>query len=82
MNEQFLLPLTHHGEEWNLSAEFQPRGFGYVIQVTVHNQQILFERDEENNFRAMQTNGSLSDLPKPDQVLLANIAATLQQLFS
>ncbi|MDE3252996.1 MAG: hypothetical protein KGO92_09315 [Bacteroidota bacterium] len=82
MNEPFLLPLTHHGEEWNLNAEFQPRGYGYVIQVTVHDQKILFERDEENNFRAIQTNSNQSDAPKPDPVLLSDIAATLQELFS
>lgn len=82
MNEHFLLPVTHKGEEWNLEAEFRPTGFRYVIQVTVGNQKIVFERDEENNFRALQSDSSQSDLSKPDPELLANIASTLQQLFS
>lgn len=82
MNESFLLPLSHNGEEWNLEAEFQPRGFSYVIQVTVGNQPVIFERDEENNFRAVFTNSNLSDLPKPDPAFLSSIAETLRELFS
>jgi hypothetical protein len=82
MNEPFLLPVTHNGTEWNLEAEFQPRGFRYLIRITVGSQQIDFERDEENNFRALQTDNNQSGLSKPDPLLLANIAATLQTLFS
>lgn len=82
MKESFQLPLTYHGKEINLEAEFQPRGFSYVIKVTTPDSTVFFERDEENNFRAVQQDMNNPDPNKTDPVLLSAIAASLQHLFS
>ncbi len=77
----FELPVTFNGKEFLFPAELLPMGFTHKIKVTVEGTEILFEPDEERNYRAM-----INDLEKFNQLsinklLLQEICKTLDLLF-
>jgi hypothetical protein len=53
MNESFELPVQLHNETIMLPAALQSWGYSHRILVTVDDQEIVFEPDEERNYRAL-----------------------------
>lgn len=51
--EPFELPVAYHGQELLLPARLIQIGYTYKIYIAVEGQEIIFEPDEERNFRAM-----------------------------
>lgn len=58
MDEEFDLPVEYQGREILFPAQLVRRGYGYKIHVMVDGQEIVFEPDEERNFRAVQMDES------------------------
>jgi hypothetical protein len=80
MDNNFELPISLNGEEILLNAVFKPWGYTYRIEVQVSGSPLFFERDEENNFRAV-VYGEDPGI-HPGAALLEAIAGALQQAFS
>ncbi len=81
MFDLFELPVEYNGKEMLFPAELLPMGFTHKIKVTVDGTEILFEPDEERNYRAMIAN---TDMDKPvhlNKNLLEVICTTLDELF-
>lgn len=77
MAEAFELAVQYKGVERSFPAELRPFGFSYKIWVKVGEAELLFEPDEERNFRAVLHN----EIPihsHPDPELVAAIAAELE----
>ena len=53
MNELFDLPVTYQGEELLLPAQLLQSGYIHQFKVEVNGQEVVFENDEEGNYRAM-----------------------------
>ena len=51
--EPFELPVIFKGSELMLPAKLVQMGYTYKIFVTVNEQEIIFEPDEERNLRAI-----------------------------
>ncbi|MEO8174753.1 MAG: hypothetical protein ABI581_16775 [Sediminibacterium sp.] len=81
MSERFELPLEYKGEELLLPAELLPMGFTHKIKVTIDSVDILFEPDEERNYRAVINNADLDKIPSLKKDLLQLICLTLDELF-
>lgn len=80
MSEDFLLPVTHNGKELSLPVQLVRAGYIYRLQVEVNDTIVLFERDEERNWRAMvQDPGKDEKLLSP--ALVASIAEAIQVSF-
>jgi hypothetical protein len=67
--QPFDLPVAYNGKEIILPAKLVEMGYTYKIFVTVQEQDIIFEPDEERNLRAIiqteKANASISaDLVK------------------
>jgi hypothetical protein len=81
MMDSFELPVDYLGNELLFPAELLNMGFTHKIKVTVEGTPILFEPDEERNYRAILTEtdtGKQEPLNKP---LLQAICSTLDHLF-
>ncbi len=77
MNEHFELPVHYKGKELMLPAELQVWGYGHLIQVSVNDQLITFEPDEERNYRAL-----INDTGKtPDMELIRSVANSIHSEF-
>jgi len=53
MADDFILTVTYRGIASDYAAELQVRGFSYHIAVLVDQTAVIFEPDEERNFRAI-----------------------------
>lgn len=53
MDEPFELPVNYNGTEILFPADLLVMGYIYKIRVDVYGQELLFEADEERNFRAL-----------------------------
>jgi hypothetical protein len=81
MMDLFELPVDYNGKKLLLPAELLPMGFTHKIKVTVEGVDVLFEPDEERNYRAMAIDTERVNMEKLDKNLLQVICLTLDQLF-
>jgi len=80
MAETFTLQVLYKNKERSFDAELRVTGYTYRIVVTVDNREIVFERDEERNYRAILTEETeIRNLP--DVELLKAIANELEIAF-
>jgi hypothetical protein len=78
MDEPFELPVIYNGEEKLFPAQLQQTGYTHRFVVDVYGQEVLFEPDEERNYRAMTDPEALTKDLNVD--LLKAIAATIESL--
>ena len=82
MSDQFEIPVVYKGENLLFNGMLISTGFTYKIQVDINEFLINFERDDENNFRAVLHQSQLLQADKIDKALVKEIGETLQQLFA
>lgn len=81
MFDLFELPVQYKGKEMLFPAELLPMGFTHKIKVNIEGTDILFEPDEERNYRAVITQPDLDKMPSFNKELLQLICQTLDELF-
>ena len=81
MFDLFDLPVTYEGKEILFPAELLPMGFTHKIKVTIEGTEILFEPDEERNYRALIGEADLGKNNFINKNLLQQICSTLDELF-
>jgi hypothetical protein len=80
MSQFFELPVTYRGEEYLFPSELMQTGYTFKISMKIRETDLLFEQDEEGNFRAMVDPGLLHSAHiEPD--LLQIICETLKEVF-
>jgi len=80
MDNSFVIPVLYKGKEIEFDAKLLVFGYTHKIQVDVNGQEVLFEPDEEKNYRAMIANPSKEK--QTDVELLKIIAQTIESIFS
>jgi hypothetical protein len=80
MEEGFDLPVLYKGKEMHFPARLLSMGYIYKIEVDVHGQSIVFERDEERNWRALMDPSIHSSDSKTDIELLKMIGQTIEEI--
>ena len=53
MDETFTLVINYKGKEYQVEGELRIFGYIHKIAIKFEGQEILFERDEERNYRAV-----------------------------
>lgn len=79
MADTFLLPVEFNGEEKEYPAQIFRYGFTHKIQVTIGDEPVTFEPDEEGSYRASVSPESTATI---DKSLLEEISKTLVFLFN
>jgi hypothetical protein len=80
MDEDFDLPVFYKGKEMHFPARLLTMGYIYKIEVDVHGQAVLFERDEERNWRALIDPPMVSKPGQTDIELLRIIGQTIEAI--
>ena len=80
MSEQFSLNINYNNQELELESEFQPWGYTYRINIRVNDMIVVFEPDEERNYRAIIPLGETLK-KQPDPLLLQAIVNKLEEVF-
>jgi hypothetical protein len=81
MSDLFELPVEYKGKELLLPAELLRMGFTHKISVTVSGIDILFEPDEERNYRAVLAETDRDKISSLPTDLLQLICQTLDELL-
>jgi hypothetical protein len=53
MEEEFQLPVSFNNKELRFPVRLLNYGYSYKLEVTIDDTKLLFERDEERNWRAL-----------------------------
>lgn len=77
MEDGFLLPVPYQGETLELDAKFVRLGFIYQFHISVEGRTLIFERDEEQEYRVIDTAASGRET---DPRLLEAVVETLKAL--
>ena len=81
MEEQFELPLVYKGEQLLLNASLLVTGYTHKFSVDVNGQIIIFEPDEERNYRAVIPYDDLHQNRNIDKELLKAIVAAIDVII-
>lgn len=79
MEEAFDIDVVHKGKEFHFHARFLKYGYSYRIVVEVNGHEVIFEPDEERNFRARMEPHSGESKPQIDLELVKLIGEELEQ---
>ena len=82
MDEKFQLPVEYKGEELGLNTSLLVTGFMHKFIVEVFGQEVIFELDEDRNYRAIIPYDDIGKNKNVDQELLKEIASVLQVLIN
>ena len=80
MDEGFEIPVMYNGKEEQFPAKLLAYGYSYKIEVEINNSLILFEPDEERNWRAQSNPDDIEKNKKISTGLLEAIAHSLEEI--
>ena len=81
MQDAFDLPVQYRGEEILFPAKLLQLGYTHRFQVEVFGQEVLFEPDEDRNYRALINYDDLKDYKNIDVDLLSAIAKGIESVI-
>jgi hypothetical protein len=76
--EHFTLPVLYNDREFEFPARLATMGYTYKIFVQVNDVEIIYEPDEERNFRAVLDHRYNEGNKKIDTNLIKAIGAALE----
>jgi hypothetical protein len=79
MDEPLFLPVTFKGIEYQFEALLRRRGYVAVLEINVHHVRVIFERDEQGDWRAILSEDQAGKTP--DVELLRAIGETIEQIL-
>jgi len=79
MDEPFFLPVTFKGVEHQFEVLLRRRGYVAVLEVNVNDTLVIFERDEQGEWRAILPEDQAGKTP--DMGLLSAIGETIEQIL-
>jgi hypothetical protein len=81
MDNDFEFDLSYKGKEQIIPAKLITSGYSYRIAVNANDEEILFERDDANNWRAILPYGTDTSSVRINKDLISAIAARISDLF-
>jgi hypothetical protein len=80
MEESFELPIGYKGEQLLVNASLIVTGYIHKFSIDVNGQQVVFEPDEERNYRAVINYDDIPTYKNIDVELLKTIASAIEEL--
>lgn len=80
MDEQFELPVNYKGQQHLFKATLFVYGFTHKFHVDVNGQVIIFELDEERNYRAVLSYAEIESNKNIDVELLKQVNEAIEQI--
>ena len=82
MKEPFIITANHAGKEKEFEAQLFITGYSHRFRVMIEGMEIFFERDEDGNYRAIATAGSIEPaMKKIDPALLQSISIAIEAIL-
>lgn len=81
MEDHVELPVTYNNQQLNFPARLLNYGYSYKLEVNIDGAKLLFEPDEERNWRALITYEDLNADSKINVDLLKAIVSSIEQMM-
>ena len=81
MDEGFELPVSFNKKELNFPVRLLNYGYSYKLEVDIDGDKILFEPDEERNWRALVAYEEINTNKKINIELLKAIALSIEEIM-
>jgi len=81
MDDLFELPVSFNNTELNFPARILNYGYSYKLEVDIDGTKLLFEPDEETNWRALIAYEELTANKKINVRLLQAIAWSIEKIL-
>ena len=81
MDDLFELPVSFNNTELNFPARILNYGYSYKLEVDIDGTKLLFEPDEETNWRALIAYEELTANKKINVRLLQAIAWSIEEVL-
>ena len=78
MEDEFELPVTFNGKNLNFPAKLLNYGYTVKLEVEIEETKVIFEPDEERNWRALISLEDLQANKKLNSELLKSIVAAIE----
>jgi hypothetical protein len=80
MENDFLLPVSYEGKQTGFPARLLNYGYSFKLEVTIDDTKVLFEPDEERNWRALISYDDMQLNKKLNTILLRSIAEAIESI--
>lgn len=80
MNDEFYIPVSYGGQEYNFPARVLHYGYTIKLEVEIEGNTILFEHDEERNWRAVIPFDEIAAGNKTNVELLKAVAEAIEDI--
>lgn len=80
MDESFEIPVLYKEQQLHFTSRLLISGYSHKIEVDVYGNQIMFEPDEERNYRAIIDAEGLKNNQKIDVALLKAISEAIESI--
>ena len=80
MEDRFELPVTFNNKEYNFPALLLQYGYTVKLEVEIEETKVLFEPDEERNWRAVISYEDVQANKKLNSELLKSVAEAIEAL--
>ena len=81
MEESFKLPVTYKNKELEFEAKLLAFGYVHKFHIDIDGVEVLFEPDEESNYRAILDEEALAKQLKPNIELVQLVGNKIAELF-
>ena len=78
MEDPFFIPVVYRGVEMQFEASLVRRGYTYGLHVNVRDTLVVFERDEEGNWRALMPDDGKGKAPETE--LLQALVGAIEEI--
>ena len=82
MDDDFLIPVNFKGKSLELPARLLSYTYTYKIEVDLEYGKLLFERDDECNWRALLKEEDIIAHKKIDKELIEAVVQSLDELLA
>ncbi|MBL7748123.1 MAG: hypothetical protein JNM19_11880 [Chitinophagaceae bacterium] len=80
MNDEFHIPVSFGGKEYHFPARLLNYGYTIKLEVVIDGNTILFEPDEERNWRALVPFDEITSTQKTNPELLRAVAEAIEEI--
>ena len=82
MEDEFEIPIRYKGQEYSFKASLLLYHTTHKFEVYIEDHKVIFEPDEEKNYRAVMEPSLIENSKKIDVELLQAISIAIKQIIT
>jgi len=80
MEDSFVIDVAIGGKEYNVEVRLISTGYMHRFIAMINDTEVIYEPDEERNYRAIVNEAAISKLRDADKELIKAVAERLREL--